>query len=433
MKIIYSERCVPVKYSAIAMLFLICLFGLSTAEVTTYRIELDPFFEAEFSGTTIPPKAVSQPQPVYPDSALFAGIEGEAKVHVRIDTTGTILDVEVMEVPAEGYGFEESLKEAISGWKFEPARNVIDDEPVEIMVNLTVEFSIMPKDLLNKADEMFNSRQYEESRDVYHAALKAAEKDSDVSTQVEALSQIARTHLIVGEKEPGREWFGKAVKLASPEDNLGWSRFLGVRGRFEWQDGDLEKSKATFEEMYRYCSERELHSRAIDAAHMVAIVGTPEEQIEWGLKGIAEAEAGDVQGWLGPLWNNLGATYEDQKKYTEALDAYKKARYYHYEHGDEMNRLIADWAVGHAYRLAGDLEEADKWLRPLLEWCERIEATEFLGWTHKELGEIALINGDKSSAKDHFTIALEKLEAEGMKNWDPNGFEELKKRTEELE
>ena len=279
--------------------------------------------------------------------------------------------------------------------------------------------------LLDKADSVFKSGKYEESRDVYMQAMAEAENAKDNSGLTEAYSMVARTYLIVDKKEDGRPWIEKAQKIATPEEPLGWSRYLGVKGRFEWQDKHLEKATVTFKEMYDYCSKNKLHERAIDAAHMVAITGSHEQQIEWGLKGIEEAEAGNITGWLGPLWNNLGATYEGMGKYNESLDAYLKAREYHWRYGNEMNKLIADWAVGHAYRLTGNMEEAGRWLRPALAWSERIDAAEFIGWSHKELGEIELANGNYNAALDHLVIAEEKLKAEQMPDWDPDGYKKL--------
>lgn len=288
-------------------------------------------------------------------------------------------------------------------------------------------------DLINQADSIFRSREYDKSRDVYMKAMEKAKEEGENSELTECYSQIARTYGITGKNEEGRPWLAKAADIATPDEPLGWSRYLGVRGRFEWQDEkDNEKAVATFKEMYDYCSDKELHDRAIDAAHMVGIVGTPEQQVEWGLKGIKEAEVGNVTGWLGPLWNNLGVTYEDQKRYDDALNAYLKARNYHWQYGDETAKMIADWAVGHAYRLDGKYEEAGKWLRPVLAWCERIDNTEFIGWSHKELGEIDIANEDFKSALGHFTIAEEKLKAVNMPEWDPDGYKKIAGQLEEL-
>ena len=279
--------------------------------------------------------------------------------------------------------------------------------------------------LMEKADSVFKSRDYEGSRAVYMDVVADAEASGNNSDLTEAYAMIARTHLITGQKEEARPWLDKAEKIAKSDEPLGWSRFLGVRGRLEWQDEKLEKATTTFMEMYEFTSKNKLHERAIDAAHMVAITGTEEQQVEWGLNGIKEAEAGNVTGWLGPLWNNLGATYENMGKYQESLDAYLKAREYHHEYGDEANKYIADWAVGHAYRLVGNTQEAEEWLTRTLEWCERAENTEFIGWCHKDLGEIELTKENYKAALDHLVIAEEKLKAEDMPNWDADGYKKL--------
>ncbi len=287
--------------------------------------------------------------------------------------------------------------------------------------------------LLDEADSTFNSGNYEQARSIYERVEDKAMAVNHDSYITEARSMIARCYLITGKKEEGRPWLEKAEEKASPDNPQGWSRFLGVKGRFQWQDDKKNEATETFKGMYEYCSERELHNRAIDAAHMVAIAGTPEEQIEWALKGIKEAEEGNVTGWLAPLWNNLGWTYEDQGKYQESLEAYLNAREYHWRYGTERNKLIADWAVGHAYNKLGKHDEAAQWLRPVLAWCERINEVEFRGLTCQELGDIERANKNYKAAYDYYVQAERDLTAVNMPEWDAEGFKELKAKIREME
>lgn len=287
--------------------------------------------------------------------------------------------------------------------------------------------------LIAQADSLFNSGKYEESREIYLKAAKEDKSSGDSSIMAEAYAMIARTYLITEKKEDGRPWLERAAQYADPGKPSGWSRYLGVRGRFEWQDKKLEKATATFKEMYDFCSKNGLHERAVDAAHMVAITGGPQDQIEWGLKGVREAEAGHIEKWLGPLWNNLGWTYEDMGKYAESLDAYLKAREYHYKYGDQKNKLCADWAVGHVYRLLGQADSAAHWINPgLLAGFESIDDTEFQGWTFKEMGEISLLESKPDSALSHFSKAEEKLKAADMPNWDSDGYKKLQEQIASL-
>jgi len=283
--------------------------------------------------------------------------------------------------------------------------------------------------LMSQADSLFKGRQYDKARELYLQVADSAAASGEKSALTEAYAMIARTYLTNDRKDEGRPWIEKARGIARDDEPLGWSRYLGVRGRFEWQDKELEKSSATFKEMYRYCSEKGLHERAIDAAHMVAITGGKDDQVEWGLKGIKEAEAGNVTGWLGPLWNNLGYTYEDMGKYRESLDAYLKAREYHHKYSDEKSKIVADWAVGHAYRLLSEPDSAGQWItQDMLAKFESLGDLEFQGWALKEMGEIAMLKSQPDSALTYFVRAEEKLRAADMPNWDAEAYKKLQEQ-----
>ena len=202
------------------------------------------------------------------------------------------------------------------------------------------------------------------------------------------------------------------------------------------QDDRNDVAAVTFKQMYDYCREHELPGRAVDAAHMVAVVAGPEEQIEWARKGIEAAEAGDLGGWLGPLWNNLGWTYWDMAAGAEAdaaielnrqaLDCYLKAREYHWKHGGELNKLAADWAVGSTYRRLGEFDTAEAWLRPVLAWAERLHTLEpgpthgeWIGWAKFDLGVIALERGDTKRARELLTVARDRIAETGLEKAHP--------------
>jgi tetratricopeptide (TPR) repeat protein len=232
-------------------------------------------------------------------------------------------------------------------------------------------------ELLSRGDDLFNSGEIDEAMAVYVEAAETAELSGANSDFVEACAQVARCYLRQDKKEKGRPWLEKAGKSASEEEPNGWSRYLGVRGRYEWKDaaaaaGEVspvtEKASATFKQMHDYCLKNELYGRAIDAANMVTITGSMEERVDWGLKGIEAAEKGNHEGWLAPLWNNLGWTYDDLGRYEESLTALEQARKYHYLKGDEMAMLIADWSVGHALRMTGQVDSAETVLKKVQRW-----------------------------------------------------------------
>jgi tetratricopeptide (TPR) repeat protein len=250
--------------------------------------------------------------------------------------------------------------------------------------------------LLAEADGSFQAREYQTALEQYARVIEVARADFNRPVETEALAQVARVNLIQGDKEEGRKFLGEAAQRASDSDPMGWSRYLGVRGRFEWQDDDLVKARATFDTMYVYCNTNGLWGRVVDAANMMAIVAEKvEEQIEWSKRGIEAAESGGVESWLGPLWNNLGATYSDTKQFDSALSAFLKAREYHWQFSGEAAKLYADYHVGMTYRHLGQFDKAAQWLRPVLAWAERLEDHSAIGQACEDLGEVAIGTGNR--------------------------------------
>jgi tetratricopeptide (TPR) repeat protein len=293
-------------------------------------------------------------------------------------------------------------------------------------------------DRLAKADEVFKSRDYEEAGRLYEALAEEALASNDAPVYVQAAARRARTLLLADRPDEGRAWLERARERADATEPLGWSRYLGVRGRFEWKGGDNATATSTFREMFDYCERHELWERAVDAAHMIALTGNPNEKLEWAQKGIEMAEKGELTGWLGPLWNNLGWDYVDAGRYAEALDALRKAREYHYEGEAELPKLIADYSVAHATRLTGALDEAEEGMRAVFDWAERLnsegnpDAVEWMGFSRWDLGEIEVARGNGAAGLAMMEEASGELEKAGMPNWHPDGWKEKQGRIAEL-
>jgi tetratricopeptide (TPR) repeat protein len=265
-----------------------------------------------------------------------------------------------------------------------------------------------------------------------------AEAAGDNSTFVEAASMRARSYLIVERKDDGREWLVRAAAKAMDSDPPGWSRYLGVRGRFEWRDGDNETATNTFREMFDYCGEKELWERAVDAAHMIAITGDQRQKFDWSLRGIEMAEKGGMDGWLGPLWNNLGWNYYDDERYGKAYDALVKAREYHHRGEAELPKLIADYSVAHVMMKQNRLHEAEAEMLKVLEWATRLDANgapdavEWMGFARWDIGEMVIESGDRAAGIEMLKEALSEIEKSGMPNWDPDQWKQKQDRVGEL-
>jgi len=280
-------------------------------------------------------------------------------------------------------------------------------------------------EILKEADTLFGARKHAEALDRYRRCSEQASREKSRAVETEALAQVARCYSIAGKLDEGRPWLERAETLASKDEPLGWSRCLGVRGIYEREGGDNAKAKATFEEMHRYCIEKGLLRRAIDAIHHIAIVVPLDQQAEWALKGIAAAEQLKDESALAVLWNNLGATYEELKQYDKMLDAYLKAREFHHRTGTPHHKMVADWAVGHGCRLAGKPADAETWLRKTLPRAVELRATEWIGWCKKDLGQTLIARGDKAKGLELLREARPALVEAGLdKSW-PEALKDL--------
>jgi tetratricopeptide (TPR) repeat protein len=288
--------------------------------------------------------------------------------------------------------------------------------------------------MLEKADEIFQSLDYQGALLLYVQAAEAARSEFNRSVEVEALSQAARMNLLLDQKEDGRKWLAQAESRAGDDDPMGWSRFLGVRGRFEWKDGDLEAARQTFNDMYVYCNTNSLWPRAVDAAHMIAIVSEdPEEQVRWGKIGIEAAEKTGNESWLGPLWNNLASTYFDLRQFDSALGCYLKARDYHWRFSGETAKLFADYHVGMTFRLLGNLDEAARWLRPVLAWAERLDNHAVIGQACEDLGEVDIADGRVNEGLEFLRRARDEYKKERYDETWPEVWQHINERIRALE
>ena len=293
-------------------------------------------------------------------------------------------------------------------------------------------------DRLAEADQVFRGRQYAQAGVLFEDIAAEADVAGDNTAYAEAASMRAKTMLQLGDRHGGEAWLEQARARTSVDDPLGWSRYLGVRGRFEWTAKDSAATTATFRELFDYCEANNLYERAVDATHMNALVAPREEHFEWAHKGIAMAEAGELTGWLGPLWNNMGWDYVDAGDYEEGLEALEKARIYHYETGQQLSKLIADYSVAHVKRKMGDIAVAKTELQGIFDRASamqeagHLDAIEWMGFSRWELAEIAVTEGDNQTAVALMNQALGELEQADMPRWDPDDWQEKQARLAEI-
>ena len=285
-------------------------------------------------------------------------------------------------------------------------------------------------DKIVQGDKYFDTRALVEAAQSYQDAFDLA--TDDTSTQIEALSQLSRCRLTQNDFEGAKSWIAKAEAVASDKYPAGWSRYLGVKGRLEWREGRNDSATVVFKQMYDYAKKHDIPERYLDAARMIAITGTPAEQIEWGTLGVKEAEATGHLDMLPSMCNNLASTYADQNNYEKAHELYVKAREYHWRFSGETGKLYADYQVGWILTKLKRYDEAMTWLRPSLAWAERLGNEDVQGQACFDMGEILAAKGDKRGAVDMFKRSLSHYKNEGYMQSAPEIIAKVEKRIEEL-
>jgi len=92
----------------------------------------------EITGNVVPPKRVFAPEPVYPEDARQAHVQGVVVLETIIDTLGQVKNIKVLKgLPL---GLSEAAAAAVAQWRFKPA--LLEDKPVAVYYMVTISFSL---------------------------------------------------------------------------------------------------------------------------------------------------------------------------------------------------------------------------------------------------------------------------------------------------
>src|ERR1041385_2164215 len=210
--------------------------------------------------------------------------------------------------------------------------------------------------------------------------------DADLDYRLQLLTQIARTQGLQRNFEQAHQTLDEVEPQLTDSTVVAKIRYLLERGRIYNSSNQPDKAQLFFLDAFDLAQAAGQDNYAVDAAHMVAIVEPPDEQMQWNLKALHLAENSPserARKWLGSLYNNIGWTYHDAQQYDEALDIFEKAVAWQEANGKPENVRIAHWCVARTLRSLGRISEAMSILR-------KIEPSND-GYVYEELGECLLL------------------------------------------
>ncbi len=261
--------------------------------------------------------------------------------------------------------------------------------------------------------------------------LTLAKSCNNLSYYLQLLTQIARTqslqakfteaHKILDEVESSLET--TPIKLVE-------IRYLLERGRTFNSAKQAEKARPLFIKAWESALESAEENYAIDAAHMMGIITSSEEQLIWNEKAISLARKSEnpkAKKWLGSLNNNVAWTYHDKKEYQKALEYFTENVQWHEERKTGQGLIIAKWSVARTLRSLNKIDDALEIHLNLLKEIEE-KKLEQDGYIFEELGECYLLKNENSEAKKYFASAYKLLSQDiWLKQDEPDRLERLNK------
>ena len=86
-------------------------------------------------------KVITKVQPIYPESAKDAGVQGTVLLHAVVGMDGRPLQLQVLNSQINP-DLARAAVEAVSQWRYQPT--LLNGEPVEIDTTIQVKFSLAP-------------------------------------------------------------------------------------------------------------------------------------------------------------------------------------------------------------------------------------------------------------------------------------------------
>ena len=238
----------------------------------------------------------------------------------------------------------------------------------------------------------------------FRELLPKAEVSGNPSYHLQLLTQIARAQGIQERFDDAHATLREVRGWAPDDATLVRIRERLEQGRVFNSAGQSDKGVPAFKEALVLAAQHAYLRYAIDAVHMLGIAAaTPEEQIEWNLRGIEMVEKNPSQKhWLWSLYNNLGESYAKAGDYRRALETFRKLAAFHTEQGREVDIYnLKDQA--RMLRLMGRTDEAMSIVGPIFERLDRESAQD--GWITQEYAELLLLSCGAEAARPHFERA----------------------------
>ena len=220
--------------------------------------------------------------------------------------------------------------------------------------------------LMNIGMEYNNVGLYSKALEEEIAALKIREKIGDLTNIAKYYQLIGEVYKQLGQKEKWREFFLKADSLARVNElYANFFTRVGIMndmGGFYESDGDLEKAKIIYEQMYALCEKEEYaNGMTVALGNLVPVLkklGLKQEALQKSLLALKISEKSDRVYHIIYDLNNVADLYLDMGKPYSALPYFLKAENLAHSKNFPMERMQSWKGLYKAYKSVGDYRKA---------------------------------------------------------------------------
>lgn len=241
-----------------------------------------------------------------------------------------------------------------------------------------------------------------------------ADERTDVGDRACAMTQVARALGLQRRFDEARAMLDEAAALVPTEPRAeAHARLALERGRVENSSGNKTAARPHFEEALRIAEAIGDEPLAVDAAHMIAIIASGREAIEWNERALAMADAAKhprARRWQASLLNNLGWSQFDSGNHPRALELFERTVELHGSAQRTRQWRIARWSVARVLRAIGQYEDALARQQALRAEMAADNAPD--GYVEEEIGECLLALRRESQSIPHFAEAYRILSAD---------------------
>jgi tetratricopeptide (TPR) repeat protein len=263
----------------------------------------------------------------------------------------------------------------------------------------------------------------------FRRLFEEEEPRGDREYLAQLLTQIARAQGLQMKFEGAFRTLDRGEALITSSMPVARVRVLLERGRLHNSSKQPEPAKAFFLEAWDRARAIHADGYAVDAAHMLGIVESGDDSLEWNRRALDLARTSNdpsARRWMGSLYNNLGWAHHAKGEFAEAHELFVQALAARKEVGAKETIQVARWCVARALRSLDRIEEALALQHGLLTEGSAEGAPD--GFVHEEIAECLLSLGRAKEAAPHFAAAYALLSKDPWLSRDePDRLERLKR------